>query len=138
MSNPQNNPGAGPSSTSWAQHWTGSSAGAGEAYDYFRRQAQNQDQQPQQQNLPRPQYRPPLTPDQKRARLRLRWLRVINLLLILPFLATLDWWVQGTRYVSPPLFVLVLIVAIWASNQVIKYRLKQASNPARRQRNSRV
>ena len=126
MTNPQwrNNPGRGPS-TIWAQNYAGT--GSGEAFLHYQGRAQqNRDEQPQQQQNPPLElnWRPP-TPEQKRARHRLRWLLAINLLLVLPFVATLDWWVQGTRYVSPPLFVLVLILGFWGSNQVIKHRLRK-------------
>jgi Na+/glutamate symporter len=110
--------------------------GSGEVHRYYKRLHEKRVQQAQQQIPPRQQYRPTLTPQQVHARRRRRRLRVIDLLLVLPFIATFGWWVEGTHYVSPPLFVLALIVVIVVRNQVVKHRLRRELSG--RPRNSRV
>jgi hypothetical protein len=122
MYNP-NMPGGGPS-TIWQQNYAGT--GFGDALRHHQGlPQQNRDQQPRYEDRPLlPQYRPP-TREEKRAWRRLRWLRLIDPVLLLGLFATFGWWAEGTRYISPPLFVLVLIPAIAITNQVVKHRLKK-------------
>jgi hypothetical protein len=65
---------------------------------------------------------PPLTPEQHTALRRVNRLKVANILLFFPFLASLGWWVDGTHYLSMRLVPLILILVLVTRNKVVKRR----------------
>lgn len=68
---------------------------------------------------------PPLTPEQRTALRRVNRLKVANILLFFPFLASLGWWVDGTHYLSVRLVPLILILVLVTRNKVVKRRRRK-------------
>lgn len=68
---------------------------------------------------------PLLTQAQRKMLRRVSRLRLANILLILPFLSSLDWWVSGTHYLALPLLPLVLILALMVRNGVVSRKIRK-------------